>query len=93
MSPRALHLPGFDAQQERFRADCEIRPGLPASELYEEVLYTPATRETDGYTGGLFDRGGARVAAADLTRDGRPANRASPQSERRRVAGTGLYLG
>lgn len=94
MSQRSLNLAGFDALLERFRASREIRPGLPNAEVHEDVLYTPAAkREGGGYDGGLFDRDGQKLAAADLVRDGRTVNTGSPQPERERVEGTGLYLG
>ncbi len=86
---------------------CEIHPGLPESEIHEEVLYVPASRDgQDGppvwtgraprgkYRGALFDRDGQRIEAADITRrDWRARNEATPEPEQGRIGGTGIYLG
>ena len=91
---RFQHLPGAETLLERYRSSCEIRPGLPEAEVHSEVLYTPASRGVGiAYEGALFDRNGARIAAADLVRERRTLNGGAPVAERARVGGTGLYLG
>lgn len=107
MSARSLYFPNFEEVRAYYREQCEIRPGLPQSEVYEQVLYVPGSRDGQGgppawtgqalgggYRGALFDRNEQRIAAADMAREGmRTRNDASPEPEQGRIAGTGLYLG
>lgn len=107
MSARSLYFPNFENILRTYRQMCEIHPGLPQSEVQEEALYVPVSRDRRGgppawtgkarhigYRGALFDRDGQRIKAADIARrEVRPRNEASPEPEQGRIRGTGIYLG
>jgi Glycosyltransferase 61 len=91
---RSHDLPDFDRRLRHYRKLCEIRPGLPTAETYEDALYVPASFvRPHEFTGALFDRTGRRIRAGDLVRDHERENHASPEPAQARVGGTGLYLG
>src|SRR3954449_10609218 len=65
---RFVGFPNISEFFEREGAYLHILPGRPSFELFDNVLYTPATRESATVTGCLYNRAGNRIEASSLRR-------------------------